>query len=109
MKGIFSIVVFVVFVISLTGCYTIPRHFADDDEYQEIIIYYPVPVQPYDPCPDPPYISGPHPLPNPPVHNPIVRQPEPPRNDNGYKDQIRDPLRGQGNRGDIERKTRGRS
>ena len=109
MKGIFSLAVFVTLVICLTGCYTIPHHFADDDEYQEIIIYYPVPIEPYDPCPEP-YPPDP-PTINPPVHNPqpIVRQPEPPRNDQGYKDQIRDPLRGQGNRGDNERKTQGRS
>jgi hypothetical protein len=106
MKGIITISMFAILFLGLTGCYTIPRHFAEDEEYQEVIIYYPVPIEPYDPCPvpDPPTY-------NPPVHNPqpIIRQPEPPRNDQGYRDQVRDPIRRDGNRGDIESKTRGRS
>ena len=110
MKGIIFLSMFAIFLLGLSGCYTIPRHFADD-EYEEVIIRYPVPILPYDPCPEPPFIGGPHPLPNPPVQNPqpIIRQPEPPRNDQGYRNQVRDPIRRDGNRGDNERKTRGRS
>lgn len=102
MKGIFSLTVFVTYIISLTGCYTIPQHFTDD-EFQEIIIYYPEPIPLPEPC-----CVDPIP-PDPPNNNPkpIIRQPETPRNDQGYRDQVRDPLRGNGNRGDNERKTRG--
>ena len=86
----------------LVGCYTIPRHFAE--EYEEIIIYDPGPTEPpvYDPpilIPGPPVFYPPAPDPNP---EPKLRQPEKTKDRNGYENQIRDPLRGHGNR-EIEK------
>jgi hypothetical protein len=89
MKGVFFIAVFGLGLIVLNGCYTIPRHYAT----QEIIIYYPVPVEP-----DPTY-GGPLPLPVPVPNPPSTdvfrpdRNPIPPKDDgNSYSK--RDQLQG---------------
>lgn len=102
MKGIFFSTVFVLSLIFINGCYTVPRHYS----YQEVIIYYPLPDDP----PPSYYPRPPMPPQRPPVYRPPVpeppnqpkdRQPEKPQN--SY-DQ-RDPLQGGPNRGSGEIKT----
>jgi hypothetical protein len=78
MKGIFFLIVFGLGLIGLGGCYTIPRHFADEEE----IDYYTPIEQPYLPepiidYPPPPPVYYP-PAPEPP-NRPKDRQPEKPR------------------------------
>lgn len=100
MKGIFFLAVFGIGLMALNGCYTIPRHYAT----QEIIIYYPVPVEP-----EPTY-GGPHPLPVPvpkPPSTDVIRpdrNPIPPKDD-GSSYSKRDPLQGGDHRGSGETKT----
>jgi hypothetical protein len=100
MKWIFFLIVFGLGLIGLSGCYTIPRHYAT----QEIIIYYPVPVEP-----EPTY-GGPHPLPVPVPKPPSTNVIRPDRNpitpnDDGNSYHQRDPLQGGNNRGSGEIKT----
>lgn len=113
MKGLITSLVFLFLLIGLSGCYTIPQHFADDNECEEVVVYYPEPVPPPPPIAPPisPIIRPPY-VPRPPVMvpdpKPIIRQPEVPQETKGYKDQVRDPLRGHGERGNEERNTQGR-
>jgi hypothetical protein len=97
MKGAIFIIFNALITVSLTGCYTVPRHYS----YQVEVIYY-VPVDP--PYPPEPIIDYPPPPPGPPIYNP------PPTDTNPQRDKFpekpkdsygqRDPLQGGSNRGD---------
>jgi hypothetical protein len=101
MKTVITSLIFLFVLIGLSGCYTVPQHFADNNEYTEVNIYYEVPL------PSPPPVEYFPPVPNPaPV--PIVRQPAEEKNRNGSGNQVRDPLRNNGRRGTEERKIQGR-
>ena len=100
MKWLLTSLVFLIMLIGLSGCYTIPQHFADENDYQEVIIYYEVPLPPPPPIYYPP-VPDPTPL-------PILRQPAEEKNRNNSGNQVRDPLRGHGNRGNEERNTQGK-
>lgn len=99
MKGIFFITVFGLGFMTLSGCYTVPRHIV----YEEEVVYYP-PVDPY--IPDPIIIIVDPPPPTPPVYRPPShgtnpqrdRQPEKPKDT--YRE--RDPLQGGIHRGSGE-------
>lgn len=102
MKGIIFTAVFVLSLVVLSGCYTIPRHY--NHNTQEIIIIH-------DPGPPPPpdYYYPPVP-PSPPVYYPVEpEQSNPPRNRKPEKPQDsyqqRDPLQGGSQRGSGEIKT----
>ena len=90
MKGIFFTAVFVLSLIVLSGCYTVPRHYTQQVE----IIYY-VPVEPpyspdlivYPPPPPSPPVYYPPPID---INQPRDRQPEKPKD--SYRE--RDPLQG---------------
>ncbi|MCW8809344.1 MAG: hypothetical protein OQJ93_09160 [Ignavibacteriaceae bacterium] len=110
MKRLIISLVFLFLLIGLSGCYTILQTSEECYEEQEVIVYYPVPV----PIPPPPPISPPvSPIirppyvPSPPVKipepKPIIRHPENPNRGGGSGDQVRDPLRGHGERGNSER------
>lgn len=83
--------------VGLTGCYTVPRHYTQ----QEVIIYY-IPVEP--PYSPDPIIDYPPPPSSPPVYYPPSgdttpqrdRLPEKPKDSYGQ----REPLQGGSNRGD---------
>jgi len=100
MKGVITIFAFVFVLMGLNGCYTIPHHFADDEE----VVYYP-PIEPYIPDPIIIVIDYPPPLPSPPINLPAPernlpkdRQPEKPKD--SYDS--RDPLQGGSGRGSGE-------
>jgi hypothetical protein len=100
MKVLITSLVFLFLLIAFSGCYTVPQYFAENNECEEVIVYTevvlpPPPIIYYPPVPDP----------NP---RPIIRQPEIPLETKGYKDQVRDPLRGHGERGNEKRNTQGR-
>jgi hypothetical protein len=109
MKRLITSLVFLFMITALGGCYTIPKHFADDYDSEQVIIYYEVPPPPpiidyYPPIPPTPPVTNP-PDPNP---KPIIRQPNPPNNSGNSGNQVRDPLLGHGERGNTERNTQGR-
>ena len=110
MRGVFSSIFFFVVLLGLNGCYTITYLSSDDNECENVIVYYPISVPP--PVIDPGPWPGPNPPYPPPTPNPDpqpkIRQPEVPVERKGSGDQVRDPLRGHGNRGNEERKTEGR-
>lgn len=96
MKGILIILVLSLGLMGLIGCATVPRHYT----YVEEVIYYPPPPPPppeyyYPPVPPTPPVVTP---PAPEMRPPRDRQPEKPRERKGYEDQVRDPLRGHGER-----------
>jgi hypothetical protein len=115
MKRLIISLVFLFLLIELSGCYTILQTSEECYEEPEVIVYYPVTV----PLPPPPPISPPvspiiRPpyIPNPPVKNPepqpIIRHPQDPNPSGGSSNQVRDPLRNHGGRGNDERNTQGR-
>ena len=96
MKGILIILVLSLGLMGLIGCATVPRHYT----YVEEVIYYPPPPPPppeyyYPPVPPTPPVVAP---PAPETRPPRDRQPEKPKERKGYEDQVRDPLRGHGER-----------
>ena len=102
MKGLFFLAIFGIGLISLSGCYTVPRHYTQQVE----IIYY-IPVEPpytpepiidYPPPPQSPSVN--YPPPNE-INQPRNRQPEKPKDSYDR----RDPLQGGPNRGSGEIKT----
>jgi hypothetical protein len=100
MKVVITLLALVIIMVGFNGCYTIPHHFADNEE----IVYYPPP-----PSPPPDYFPSPLPLPPPTYYPPApepeqpkIRQPENPRDDRGSSYGDRDPLRGNGGRGNGE-------
>jgi hypothetical protein len=104
MKGVLIILVLGLGLVGLIGCATVPRNYT----YVEEVIYYPPP-----PPPPPEYYYPPVP-PTPPVVTPPApetrprrdRLPEKPKERKGYEDQVRDPLRGHGERNpEQDRKT----
>ena len=101
MKRLIASLVFLFLILAVSGCYTIPHHLADDNECEQIIIYYEVPL------PQPPQIYLP-PTPDPGPPRPMIRGPVEERNNNKSGNQVRDPLRGHGERGNTERNTQGR-
>jgi hypothetical protein len=100
MKGMFFTAVFVLSLIVLSGCYTIPRHYNNNSE----VVYY-------EPIPEPPILIVGPPPPPPPSTRPVligtpVVDPSQPRggqqdlqNNNGSSYGKRDPLQGGNNRG----------
>ncbi|MDZ7623404.1 MAG: hypothetical protein U5J96_03015 [Ignavibacteriaceae bacterium] len=100
MKGIFFLIVFGLGLMTLSGCYTVPRHIVNEEE----VVYYP-PV-------DPPIFTRSNiiivdpPPPSPPVYYPPStgtnpqrdRLPEKPKD--SYRE--RDPLQGGNHRGSGE-------
>lgn len=105
MKVVLTSIVSLFVLLGLNGCYTILPTSEGCNEVTEVIVYYPVsvPVPPPDPrpWPDPPY--PPPPQPPAPDPQPKLRQPEVPKERIGYEEQVRDPLRRQGERGNSER------
>jgi hypothetical protein len=101
MKGVFFLVVFGLSLVLLTGCYTIPQHFAGDEE----TVYYPpqdyppvyYPPEPYPPAPPPTYYPPP-----PPPEQTKVRKPDDGRNGESPGQKVRDPIRNHGGRGNDE-------
>ena len=96
MKGVLIILVLSLGLMGLIGCATVPRHYT----YVEEVIYYPPPPPPppeyyYPPVPPTPPVVTP---PAPEMRPPRDRQPEKPKERKGYEDQVRDPLRGHGER-----------
>ena len=100
MKRLTISLVFLYLLFGLNGCYTILPTSEESYEVTEVIVYYPVPVpipQPvYPPVINPPYY--PHPPIFVPYPEPKIRQPEQPQSGGGSGDQVRDPLRGHGER-----------
>ncbi len=92
MKLIYTLPVLIIFLTSLTGCYTIPQHYAEDEEEYYDVYYIPIPN---DPCP----LLEPNPDPQ-----PIIITPAPTIDRKGFEEQTRDPLRGNNDRGNDERK-----
>ena len=95
MKRFIISLVFLFLLIGLSGCVTVPHHYT----YVEEVIYYPPPPPPpeyyYPPVPPtPPIVKLPVSEPNP----PRIRQPEKPNRGGGSDNQVRDPLRGHGER-----------
>ena len=92
MKAVFLWIIFIYIIVGLNGCYTVPHHFADENAYIEIIVYYPDPIPPVGgpwPTPDDPYT----PIIYPTVTSPVNRQPEKPKDDGnsyGKRDQLQD-------------------
>jgi len=99
MKGIFFLTVFGLGLLTLSGCYTVPRHIV----HEEVVIYYP-PVDPYPPDPIIIIVDPPPPSPSiyyppaPVVTQPRDRQPVKPPDSYG----ARDPLQGGNHRGGGE-------
>jgi hypothetical protein len=102
MKKILFLSIIVLGIVGLTGCYTVPRHYAPQVE----VIYY-VPVEP--PYPPEPIIDYPPPPPSPPVYYPPSTDPNPQRDriPEKPKDSYgkRDPLQGGEHRGGGNTKT----
>ena len=117
MKRLIFYLVFLFLILGFNGCYTILETSNECNEEPDVIVYYPVPV-PVPTLPPPPIsppispIIRPPYVPNPPIHNPepqpIIRQPENPNNGQGSGNQVRDPLRNHGGRGNTDRNTQGR-
>lgn len=116
MKRLIFYLVFLFLLIGLSGCYTILETVEECDEAPDVIVYYPVPVPTLPPLPPisppiSPVIRPPY-VPNPPVHNPEpqpkLRQPENPNIGQESGNQVRDPLRDHGGRGNVDRNTQGR-
>ena len=96
MKGVRIILVLSLGLMGLIGCATVPRHYT----YVEEVIYYPPPPPPppeyyYPPVPPTPPVVTP---PAPEMRAPRDRQLEKPKEIKGYEDQVRDLLRGHGER-----------
>ena len=114
MKRLIASLTFLFLMIAVSGCYTIPQNFADDNECEQIVIYEPICVLPAPPVAPPPPISPiiRPPIVRPPVivphPKPIINQPNPPKNSGNSGNQVRDPLRSHGERGNTERNAQGR-
>ena len=74
MKRLMASLTFLFLMIAVSGSYTIPQNFADDNECEQIVIYEPICVLPTPPVAPPPPIS---PIIRPPIVRPPVIVPHP--------------------------------
>jgi len=110
MKVVLTSIVNLFVLLGLNSCYTILPISEECNKVTEVMVYNPVPVPtppprpvypPVSPIIHPPYVPSP-PI-NDPEPKPIIRLPEVSKDRRGYEEQVRDPLRRQGERGNSER------